>query len=108
MQGNTISSFLTTEQVFLVRKHLFSLRLTALLSYPDFNSHKYTKAIIGRETEKENIEAVTNTYLRLAAPSCFFSNEFHICAYSASFLRTSLRPRLRRCRFSTFWRIVMS
>ena len=46
MQKNTTLSFLTTEQVFLVRKLPFSLRLTTLFSYPDFNSHKYAKHFI--------------------------------------------------------------
>ena len=44
MRQKVTLSFLTTEQVFLVRKQPFSLRLTALLSYPDSNPHKYAKA----------------------------------------------------------------
>ena len=46
MRQKAILSFLTTEQVFLVRKRPFSLRLTALLSYRDLNPHKYAKANI--------------------------------------------------------------
>ena len=45
MQQKATWSFLTAEQVFLVRKLLFSLRLTALFSYPDFTPHKYANAV---------------------------------------------------------------
>ncbi len=69
MQKNRPPNPLTTEQPFLVMKHPFSLRLTALPVHPSSNPHIYAKRRIKAQIKKAMRFPVTTQFTTLAPAS---------------------------------------